>query len=120
MTASITWTAGAGGTINLDDHTAREIGVKSNDRVVGLALGARQGQRNFSPRTISITQDPIDWAVNGPAFLDLMNDVGRSESFTFTSSTLGTIPVRLANFRPLTKRAPYLGGYSFQLEEDLT
>lgn len=120
MTASITWTAGAGGTINLDDHTAREIGVKSNDRISEQALGVRQGQRNFSPRIIAVTQDAIDWAVNGPDFLDLMNDVGRSGTFTFTHSDLGTFTVRLANFRPLNKRAPYLGTYSFTLEEDLT
>lgn len=116
MTTTLTW---SGGTIDLADHTAREIGVKSNDVSASRALGVRHGQRNFSPRVISITQDAIDWAVNGPDFLDLMNDVGRSETFTFTSTALGTITVRLANFQPLTKRAPYLGTYSFELEEDL-
>lgn len=116
MTTTITW---SGGSIDLDDHTAREIGVKSNDVAVGRALGVRHGQRNFSPRTISITQDAIDWAVNGPDFLDLMNDVGRSETFTFTSTDLGTITVRLASYQPMTKRAPYIGSYSFVLEEDL-
>jgi len=117
MSVSLTWT---GGSINLDDHTAREIGVKSNDRILTRALGSRHGQRNFSPRSISITQDPIDWQVNGPAFLDLLRDVGRSVPFTFASTDLGTFLVRLANFPAMTKRAPTLGGYTFVLEEDLT
>jgi hypothetical protein len=116
MNMSITW---AGGTIDLSGYTAREIGVRSNDQTFGRALGVRHGQRNFSPRRISVTQNNIDWQEDGAAFMDFLNDVGRDTAFTFTSDTLGTFTVRLASFQPMSKRAPVLGDYSFVLEEDL-
>lgn len=116
MTTEITWT---GGTINLDDMSAREIGVKSNDTSVSKALGVTQGQRNFSPRTIGITCSVIDWTEKGPAFLDLMNDVGRDTPFTFSSTELGTLTVRLAGYPGMTKGGWMLGSYGFLLEEHL-